>query len=110
MKRDKWQEAALSPLEDPELEARRQELVEEFLRVLGGDEYRTPVAMLPEVVAELQATARLLSTMETDEPVFDEQVEQVRARLTLIERAVAAADEDADEEEPTTSSGVGLQP
>ena len=100
----------MSQLENPELEAQRQELVDEYLRVLGGGEYRMPVAMLPEVVAELQATARLLSRMNPDASSFDEQVEQVRARLTLIERAVAAAEEDADEEEPTTSSGVGLQP
>ena len=42
----------MAPLENPELEVQRQELVEEYLRLVGGDENGIPhvLAAVPEVV------------------------------------------------------------
>ena len=79
------------PLENPELEVQRQELVEEYLRLVGGDENGIPhvLAAVPEVVLEIQAAAHLLSMMVPDS--FEAQVQEIRARFASIART---ADED----------------
>ena len=83
----------MAPLENPEQAAQRQDLIEEYLRLVGGDENGIPhvLAAGPEAVLEIQAAAHLLSMMVPDS--FEEQVQEIRARFASIERT---ADEDAE--------------
>ena len=81
----------MSPLENSEQAAQRLELIEEYLRLVGGDENGIPhvLAAGPEAVLEIQAAAHLLSMMVPDS--FEAQVQEIRARFASIART---ADED----------------
>jgi hypothetical protein len=87
----------MSPLENAELEARRLQLVEEFLALVGGETLMPSGLTALNALLEIQAAAGLLSNMGPDEDLsFDEQVEQVRARFARIELAALAEEDDED--------------
>ena len=102
----------MSPLENSVLEARRQQLVEEFLTLVGGEPLMPSSLTALNALLEIQAAAGLLGNMGPDEDLtLDDQVELIRARFARIELAILAEEDfedgvDEDEDGPEDGEDV----